>query len=697
MEQRSVLTFDIEGDNLNPLTKNIWCVCLKWEGDNTVHSFREPEEFSSWLSSSLKERGGKDNPVIVVGHNILGYDLEALSRLWGVDYTVGRNDTWAGQSVEWRDTLVMSQFLNPDRRGGHSIANFGEILGYPKDGYDDFSQWSEELEQRCKQDVIIQEKVYHYLQNETTKSGQNEEVVWKEQCAIAAKLSFYLMSQQSNTGIGFDKEKAEALIKQIQGMMEEIEKEVLPQLPDRPLGKTELKQWMLPAKPFKSDGTLSHHMHKWLERTGAKLTEDEEYVILEGEQYKIVGGVETKTRGKMTLSNQAHLKDWLLEQGWLPEFWNFKRNPETGKPLRDEKGKLIRTTPKLQEGGVICPHLMELGNKGLIESITKWLSLRNRMSVLEGWLSQPRLQWDGRLSPGSSGFAATFRQKHSVVVNVPKAQDDVLLGKEMRELFCSSLDGYTLVGYDASGLENRVEAHYCLPYEGGKEHAEDILDGDPHTKNAFVFYPEELKALGWEKPEQGLKDVSAFKPFRQKSKNGRYALSYGAGGAKLASTLGKPESEGNRLLNAFWEANPALTSLKESLILHWKQDGKGKWVRGIDGRRIITRFEHSLVNSLFQSCGAIAMDYSLLYMDKWLGGLKYNSETKRPGYLYKGKWWVYRVGYFHDEAIWEVPEEIAGVIKKMGVLSIEKAGELLGLRVPLTGEGGVGYTWKDIH
>jgi len=376
---------------------------------------------------------------------------------------------------------------------------------------------------------------------------------------------------------------------------------------------------------------------------------------------------------------------------WKPTLFNFQRDAR-GKPMRDDRGKIIHTTPKMQEGGKLCPNLEKMEGP-LVRQVVKWLSLRNRRSVIEGWLSNPRLEYDGRLSAGAAGFASTFRQRHTTVVNVPKAQEDVTLGKEMRSLFIAD-EGHVLVGYDAVALENRVEASYCLKYEGGQEHAENILEGDAHTKNAFVFYTDKLAKLGIEMTQE-VKEDPKFKPFRSKSKNARYALAYGCSPKKLATTLGEPESMGETLYAAFWEANPALTALREKLTFFWETTGNKQWIRAIDGRKVRTRSKHSLVNTLFQSCGAICMDYSSLFMDKWLGGITVDT-TGRPCYAYKG-YNVYRVGYWHDELIWSCPEAIAEEIGQLGAKSIEKAGQVLKLNVPLAGEYKVGQNWKMIH
>jgi len=51
----------------------------------------------------------------------------------------------------------------------------------------------------------------------------------------------------------------------------------------------------------------------------------------------------------------------------------------------------------------------------------------------------------------------------------------------------------------------------------------------------------------------------------------------------------------------------------------------------------------------------------------------------------------------HDELVWEVPEHLANEIGEMGVKSIESAGRMLKMRVPLAGEYKVGVSWAATH
>ena len=51
----------------------------------------------------------------------------------------------------------------------------------------------------------------------------------------------------------------------------------------------------------------------------------------------------------MEIDDNIELKDYFIKSGWQPheDFWNLKKDPVTGKPMRDEKGDVV----KLKSGG----------------------------------------------------------------------------------------------------------------------------------------------------------------------------------------------------------------------------------------------------------------------------------------------------------------------------------------------------------
>lgn len=697
------IVLDIESDGFIFESTKVWTIC----GQNVrtgekikLNPFKDPlakDKLLKFIFSS-------ENPY-VVGHFWLGFDSFVLQNLLGIEFTVGK-DTICGKPVQFIDTYYLSMFLNPDREG-HSIEWFGQMLGLEKIDYRqrlielgvldkgapegaEFAQYHPEMDLYCERDVSVNVKVLNFLKEEWQDVYRKEfSITDAFKCGQKA---FYLMSCQELTGFKFDIEAAEKLKVKILEMMEEIRAEVEPKLPPRPLKKTEEKLYTMPAKPFKKNGDFSASWNSFVEKHNGVLDQETGLWEFYGKKYPVIPGSILDVELPMEMANQDQMKEYFIQSGWQPTLFNYQRGPD-GKPARDPKTKkLIPTSPKIQEAGKICQNLLKMEGD-IVRKVVKWLSLRNRLSVLQGWLDNPRLQMDGRIGAGRTGIAASHRQKHKVVVNVPKASEKVLLGKEFRSLWISE-PGMLIAAGDAAALEGRVQGHYCYRYDGGAT-AEELLKGDVHSKNAYAFYGhiDEVRAFDIRSPDFD-KEHPVWKPYRDRSKNGFYAILYGASGPKVASTLGLPERMGNEKLEAFWDANPGTKQLRENLERYWETVGRKTFLPAIDGRMLRTRKKSALLNTIFQSCGGIVMDYAGCFMDMWLGGLKW--KDRKPYYLYKGHI-VRRVAYMHDEYEFECDEAIAEDVARMIEKAIEKAGQFLKLKVPLAGEGKTGKSWKDVH
>lgn len=484
-----------------------------------------------------------------------------------------------------------------------------------------------------------------------------------------AQKTFFLMGAQEETGVYFDVEKATKLFWQIDDEMKEIEGRVEPKLPKRALNKGETKAWTPPTVQFKKDGTPSANCYKWFDIVD-KDGEGKWYGKKEGMRVSLPHHEPLISEIQMRLSNQQQLKEWFVKNGWKPTMWNYKKDAK-GRPVRP----LQKTSPKLQDKGELCPNLLTVDvAEDILHDVIRYLSLRNRRSVLwnptmgTGWLSHPRLSVDARLPSGSSGVTNTHRQKHRIVANIPRITS--LLGREFRSLFCAS-PGNVLVGYDASGLEARCEAHWTYRYDNGA-YAKELLDGDVHSKNAEIF--------------NCSRDIA---------KNGKYALTYGSQPPTLAGTIHCSVPEAREYFANFWEKNWPLRMLRDNLEAHWIKNDKKGIVCPLTGWFLRSRSKHSLVNLLFQHTGAIIMDLANHIMDQYLGGLKW---TKQEGWHYiLNGCIVKRVIFYHDEVQWECNPKVADEVLRLGCESIRQAGVLVGFKVPLDANGAIGESWADTH
>jgi DNA polymerase I-like protein with 3'-5' exonuclease and polymerase domains len=170
-------------------------------------------------------------------------------------------------------------------------------------------------------------------------------------------------------------------------------------------------------------------------------------------------------------------------------------------------------------------------------------------------------------------------------------------------LFGVSDDCYQ-IGYDFSGLEARIEGHYTVPYEGGQAYAESLVAEKPHDCHT-------IRAA-----ELGIT--------RDEAKTLKYAISYGAQVNKIASQMDWSKGKATEIFEGFWDSASPLKELKEDNTAFWMKTGK-KFIKGIDGRKLWIRSEHSILNMLFQSTGVIAAKKANIF---------HNIEMRNRGLLF---------------------------------------------------------------
>ena len=330
--------------------------------------------------------------------------------------------------------------------------------------------------------------------------------------------------------------------------------------------------------------------------------------------------------------SRKQIGEKLIELGWKP-----KKFTETGQPMVDESTLMNVDIP---EAKVIAEYLL----------------VQKRIAQIESWIDE--VKDDGRVHGRvNTNGAVTGRMTHFKpnMAQIPNAGS--LYGPECRQ--CWTVDaGNVLVGCDASGLELRMLAHYMKD----ENYVKTVTEGS--SKEGTDVHTVNQKAAGL--------------PTRDQAKTFIYAFLYGAGASKIGSIIGGTAADGEKLINSFLKATPALQSLRTTVS---KYAAKG-FVPGLDGRKIWVRSEHAALNSLLQGAGAIVMKKALvLFHDK----------------IRVNRWPVKLVANVHDEFQFECPKDIAEEAGKAARMSIVEAGEYFNLRCALDGEYKIGANWRETH
>ena len=188
---------DIEADGLNP-TK-IHCVVTKRSNEaHLIHLSRR----------SLMDELAKGGPIC--GHNLIGYDIPVLNRLWGT------------RIPQYRvvDTLVRSRLFHPDLDGGHSLAAWGTRLGFPKGEHTDWEELSDEMVDYCKRDVDVTERLHNALMQQMRLFG------FTKHCVDLEHSVAWICKDQEDNGFEFDKEGAVKLYDELTTRMARIESDL---------------------------------------------------------------------------------------------------------------------------------------------------------------------------------------------------------------------------------------------------------------------------------------------------------------------------------------------------------------------------------------------------------------------------------------------------------------------------------------
>lgn len=355
-------------------------------------------------------------------------------------------------------------------------------------------------------------------------------------------------------------------------------------------------------------------------------------------------------------ASNDHVADRLITlRGWKPALYG-----KDGKPTVDEavlSSLDFPEIPLLLRYTMVKKRIGQLaeGKKALLKSVEPDGRIHGGV-VANGTVT-------GRMAHFDPNLGQIPKIKKVKAKGILKGEEGDF-GWEFRSLFYAP-PGWKMVGCDESGLELRMLGHYLARWDAGA-YAKAVVEGDVHSLT--------MEALGI--------------PDRDQAKTFMYAWLYGAGNVKVGKILkAKGETQQARVGKAarekFLVKLPALRYLTDACRAKHRQQ---KFVKGLDGRLIYTRSDHSAVNSLLQSAGSIVCKVWIVTLHRKLRerGFEWDRDFQH-------------VLTVHDEVQILAREEIADEIGKIAAEAAREAGEALGLRVPTAGESKVGDRWSDTH
>ena len=140
----SILVFDLETNGLLREVSKVHC--------GAIIDVQTKEEFF-YDPSGIEELLGKlKDSSCLIGHNVVGYDLRVLEKLYGFKYEGAVFDTY-----------VLSRLLNPEGRD-HSLEAWGSRLKEPKGVYTGgWEEYNPEMKKYNIQDTRVNLKLFWYF------------------------------------------------------------------------------------------------------------------------------------------------------------------------------------------------------------------------------------------------------------------------------------------------------------------------------------------------------------------------------------------------------------------------------------------------------------------------------------------------------------------------------------------------------
>lgn len=624
IETNGLLTAgDLHGAPVPAMSK-IHCISI-YDGSTNQYERYDPSTLP--IALGVKRLMDAD---VVVGHNIIGFDIPAVQKFFP-DFKVKKVI----------DTLTLARLCFPMIKfsdfgqaqkgrlptkliGKHSLEAWGYRLGVLKGTYNkttDWQSWTPAMSDYCEQDVTVTIRLYEACMHQKPS----------ERAVDLEMATENIIQLQQRNGVGFNVVDAEKLLAEL---ITEREKNL--------------------NVVFKS-------FHPFYKQSGKVFTPKRDNKSL---SYTAGAACSKITLVDFKPTSTQHVYVWLRRKyGWEPtEFTKKSKIPEQFRYLFTDYYAQLGQTTWLEPA--ISDEILERLTDSYPEAepIQKVMMLSKRI----GQLSEGKQAWLNHVTPegkihGSVNILGTRTRRmthfYPNLAQVPAVYSPY--GKECRALFKPTRVDWVQLGADLSGLEARVLSHYTYMFDGG-DFMKLIMEGDLHTAN-----------------------VNLLKVPRDTAKTIWYAWQYGAGNKKLGNIAKRNAAYGKVIRNKLLAKLPGVAKLIDALVKTNRQRGH---LLDLDGQRLVSISDHSILNTLCQNAGALIAKRSWVLFHEVITAL---------GYVH-GADFAYMLN-IHDEVGLECPANRAEEFGKLLTCSMEKAGKYYNLNIPITGEYKIGQNWKETH
>tara|TARA_Y100001963_G_scaffold97036_1_gene133554 strand:+ start:9338 stop:11035 length:1698 start_codon:yes stop_codon:yes gene_type:complete len=201
--------FDIETDGFLHTCTKVHCIVLKDIDSGEILTLDN--------ESAIKKLEEAD---LIVGHNIIKFDIPVLEKLYNFDFRQKIFDTLVGTRLLYADIKDKDFSIKDfpkDCIGKHSLKAWGNRIGEYKEQIDtDFQTFTPELLEYCKQDTEVTYKLYKVIE----EKGYSQEAMDLEH--EVAQLIF----KQEQHGFTFNRDKAEQLYTKLKARSVELEEDL---------------------------------------------------------------------------------------------------------------------------------------------------------------------------------------------------------------------------------------------------------------------------------------------------------------------------------------------------------------------------------------------------------------------------------------------------------------------------------------